>query len=370
MSFLTRSTRCFPVKISRSFLRACTFAAAAASLASTADADTMFGHLPFDSVVPVSYAQLAPSGGTLRARVEAVPGVAIGELQGVAPSEQAITSGQTARAWSSGFGFSSRVGSDSNGSGFRTKGGGVVAGFDRFLSPTLLAGVALGYSRTETNGIGTRNESDTISGAIYGAWAPYPGWELEGLIGIDHAEIDTSRVLIFGTIPVTTRGDTRSLGFNAAGNIGYRFQFAAPVGAAFVKPFAGLSYASQDRDGYSELGQFGPGLVFPSKTFERSTFNLGAATGIDIDAGNGWIVRPELRAAWSRYLSDPSPDVPAFLGGVPIVLRDPQPGRDGAIVGAEITGITNGLQLFAGYAGEFRSNSTAHQGRVGLRLTW
>jgi hypothetical protein len=32
--------------------------------------------------------------------------------------------------------------------------------------------------------------------------------------------------------------------------------------------------------------------------------------------------------------------------------------------------MTSGLQVFAGYAGEFRDNSTAHQGRVGLRVTW
>ena len=82
-------------------------------------------------------------------------------------------------------------------------------------------------------------------------------------------------------------------------------------------------------------------------------FNLGAATGIDINAGNGWIVRPELRVAWSRFLTDPSPPVPAFLRDTPIVLRDPDPGRDGAVVALELTGATAGLQLFAGYAGEF-----------------
>jgi outer membrane autotransporter protein len=112
-------------------------------------------------------------------------------------------------------------------------------------------------------------------------------------------------------------------------------------------------------------------LVFPSKTFERGTFNLGAAAGIDLAAGNGWIVRPEVRAAWSHYLTDPNPDVLAFAGGtIPVVLRDPDPGRDGAVVGLEVTGITGGFQVFAGYAGEFRENATAHQGRVGLRVTW
>jgi hypothetical protein len=51
-------------------------------------------------------------------------------------------------------------------------------------------------------------------------------------------------------------------------------------------------------------------------------------------------------------------------------LRDPQPGRDGGIVAFELTGVRGNLQLFAGYAGEFRSNLTAHQGYGGIRFTW
>jgi outer membrane autotransporter protein len=351
--------------------RAVGLAIAASVFAPAAVAQTTFSHLLFDGSVPVAYAQLSPSRSTLTARVEAVPGVALGEGGGFGDVGGGVAAAPNQfRTWASGFGFSSRVGSDARGPGFKTNGGGASIGIDRFFGPTFLAGVALTYTHAETTSLGARGESDTVSGAVYGAWAPYAGWELEGLLGIDSAQIDTTRVLTFGGIPVATRGDTDALGFSASGNIGYRFRFPAAMGEAFLKPFAGLSHSSQDRDDYTEFGPFGPGLVFPSKTFERSTFNLGAATGIDIAAGNGWIVRPELRVAWSHYLSDPSPPVPAFLGGAPIVLRDPEPGRDGAVVAFEVTGITAGLQLFAGYAGEFRSNSTAHQGRLGLRVTW
>ncbi len=90
-----------------------------------------------------------------------------------------------------------------------------------------------------------------------------------------------------------------------------------------------------------------------------------------MSAGDGWTVRPELRLAWSRYLFNPSPAVPAFLGDVLLVLRDPEPGRNAAVIGLELTAWkTTNLQLFTGYAGEFRSNATAHQGRLGVRLTW
>jgi len=348
-----------------------TAVAAFVGAGSGAAADTSLSHLLFNPSTPAAYAQLSPSGSSLRTRVEAVPGVALGEgapLSDIGTAETAPSQGF--RTWASGFGFSSRVGSDARGPGFKTDGGGVSVGVDRFFSPTFLAGVAFTYSHAYTTSLGARGESDSFSGAVYGAWAPYAGWEVEGLLGIDGAEIETRRILNIRGAPVPTRGDTDSFGFSASGNVGYRFRAPSAAGDTFIKPFAGLSYSSQDRDDYTEFGAFGPGLIFPSKTFERSTFNLGAATGIDLDAGNGWIVRPELRVAWSRYLSDPSPPVPAFLGDTPIVLRDPDPGRDGAVVAFEVTGATAGLQLFAGYAGEFRSNSTAHQGRLGLRVTW
>ena len=339
--------------------------------ASGAAADSTFSQFLLSPTVPTAYAQSSPAGTDLRARVQAVPGVALGEGAPVTDIGTATAApAQGIRTWASGFGFSSRVGADERGAGFKTTGGGVSVGIDRFFSPNFVAGAAFTYTRSETTSLGARGESDAFSGAVYGAWAPFDGWEVEGLLGIDAAQIDTTRTLIRNGIPDTTRGDTDSLGFSATGNVGYRFRFPSAAGDAFIKPFAGLSYSSQDRDDYAEFGAFGPGLVFPSKTFERSTFNLGAATGIDLAAGNGWVVRPELRVAWSRYLSDPSPPVPAFLDGTPIVLRDPDPGRDGAVVALEVTGITAGFQVFAGSAGEFRSNSTAHQGRAGLRITW
>jgi subtilase-type serine protease len=78
-----------------------------------------------------------------------------------------------------------------------------------------------------------------------------------------------------------------------------------------------------------------------------------------------------MRVAWSHYISDPSSAVPAFLFGAPVIIGDPEPGRDGAVIAIELTGWKHAdLQLFAGYTGEFRSNAALHQGHAGLRLNW
>jgi outer membrane autotransporter protein len=316
-----------------------------------------------ETTVPVDYMQQAGGAVVSRAAVESVPGLAIAEPLVAAPSS-------ATRIWGSGFGYWSRTGSDANGAGFTTRGGGGTLGLDRFVDPSLLIGMALTYSHSDTKGSGVRSDADTLSASTYAFWAPYAGWELEGLAGVNRSEIDSSRILTFGRLGLPVSGDVHAVGFTALANAGYRFRMPTSAGAAYIKPFAGLTYTAQDRDDYTEAGAFGPTLFFPSKTFERSTVNVGLATGIDVDAGNGWIVRPELRAAWSHHLIDPSPPIPALLGGVPITLRDPEPGRDGALVAFELTGARGNIQLFAGYAGEFRSNLTAHQGHAGIRFTW
>ena len=313
--------------------------------------------------VPADYMQQAGGAAVPRTAVAAIPGVAISE-------PVATPATPATRLWGSGFGYWSRTGTDANGAGFTARGGGGTVGLDRFVDPSLLVGMALTYSHADTKGTGVRSESDTVSASAYAFWAPYAGWELEGQAGVNRSEIDSSRILIFGGLPLPVSGDVNAVGFTALANAGYRFRMPTSAGQAFIKPFAGLTYTAQDRNDYTEVGAFGPPLFFPSKTFERSTVNVGAAIGIDLDAGNGWIVRPELRAAWSHHLIDPSPPIPALLGGVPITLRDPEPGRDGALVAFELTGVRGNVQLFTGYTGEFRSNLDAHQGYAGIRFTW
>lgn len=315
--------------------------------------------------------------GVSPAAVAAVPGVALAASgqsvvapEAIVPSERSVPS-LAARAWGVGFGYGSRLGADARGAALRTRGGGFTLGIDRFLDPSLLAGISLSVSRGETRGIGVRTDTESVSGAAYASWLPFGGWELEGLLGVNRAGIESMRVLIIDGIASRTRGSSDGLGLTAIGDIGYRARFPTSAGEAFVKPFAALAYTGQERGRFSEFGLLGPGLFFPSKTFERASGSFGVATGLDMSAGDGWTVRPELRLAWSRYLFNPSPAVPAFLGDVPLVLRDPEPGRNAAVIGLELTAWkTTNLQLFTGYAGEFRSNATAHQGRLGVRLTW
>ena len=97
-------------------------------LSTTAAAsETTAGLLSIGTDVPVSYAQLAAGGGVPRTRVEAIPGIALGEGSpgvalgaGALGEPQAAAPGLSFRTWGSGFGFSSRTGADIRGAGFKT----------------------------------------------------------------------------------------------------------------------------------------------------------------------------------------------------------------------------------------------------------
>jgi outer membrane autotransporter protein len=290
---------------------------------------------------------------------------------GPAHGSAGAPAGSGSQAWSTGFGYGARSGADARGAALTGKGGGVAAGIDQAVGPTLRVGIAAGGVRNETSSSGVRSEASTASTGAYVLWSPFDGWELDGFLGHHWVELDTNRVLTINGEVVPTRGEALAPGMSGLAGAGYRLRSAISMGDAFVKPFVSLAYVSHDRHSYTESGALGPGLAFPSRTFERATGNLGLAAGIDMPAAGGWTVRPEMRVAWSRYISDPSAAVPAFLLGAPAIIADPEPGRDGAVIAVELTGWKHAdLQLFAGYTGEFRSNAALHQGRAGFRVNW
>lgn len=277
------------------------------------------------------------------------------------------------RSWGHYVYGSTRLGADPNGAGIRSTSNGLAVGIERSFGPSFTMGVSLGYARTRSESLGVKSDGDAYAATTYAWLNPVGGLEIDALVGIAGSEGDVRRRVLIGTGPTLLNGSASALGPTAMAAVGYRFRYATALGPAYLKPFASLSYASQDRGAYTETNGAGSGLHFPGKTFERSLLNVGAAAGIDVALGEGWTMRPELSVAWSRHLIDPAPSVPVVdvATGAQYRLRDPRQGRDGLLVSTEVSvWRTAGLQVFAGYTGEFRDNYAAHQARVGLRTTW
>jgi uncharacterized protein with beta-barrel porin domain len=305
------------------------------------------------------------------AAIDAVPGVAL-----AAPPRPVNLQPSDTRSWATTYVFGGRTGADARGPALTSSGAGVMAGVDRLLDPTLLAGVVLGFANTHSASARVRQDFDTFSGGAYVSWAPLAGWELDGYLGGTWVELDSTRfpdlygTLLKGTLgPVD--GESSGPGVSVAASAGYRLRTSTSFGEAFAKPFATLAYVGETRRAYVESNPVGASLSFPRNTLERTNLNLGVAAGLETRAGEDWTLRSELRVAWSRYLTDPSPAVPAFLSGAPVSLTEPDPGRDGALVSLEVTGFKRReVQAFAGYTGEFRTNAIIHQGRGGVRVAW
>jgi subtilase-type serine protease len=300
-----------------------------------------------------------------------VPGVSLAYPDPGAVAGNAA--GEGWRVWGAGTGAWSRTGAHGQpGAALQSRAGGFTIAVEKVVDPTLLIGFAAGYVHSETTSLGVRSTSDTGVGSAYLSWNPYAGWEFDGLLGLTATGTDTRRTLFFGGTPVQLSGSTGGPGMTASATAGYRHRFDTEWGKAFLKPFASLSYSAQHRDDYTEAGP-GVTLTFPSKLFERATGNIGLGGGIEMPLANGLTLRPEVGVAWSRYLSNPSPAVLAYLNAspIPFVLRDPRPGQDGAIVSAQLSAYRSGnFQVFAGYSGEFRENYNAHLVQTGFRISW
>lgn len=297
-----------------------------------------------------------------------VPGVALAVPDGSA----GIAYPGGWRAWGQYLYSYSRTGADRDKAAVTTRGQGFSVGVERNFDPTLTLGVSVGYVDGDATSRGVRAGSESVTGSVYGWWNPWGGLEFDGVVGITGGSTDTRRNVTYWGAPMTIVGSADSLGASVLGSVGYRHRFDSAFGQAWVKPFLSLAYGSQRREAYNETAIIAD-LAFPGKSFDRASSTLGVALGTDVSLGYGWTIRPEVSVGWTRYLTNPSPAVPAVdtATGNLIVLRDPRPGRDGLAVGAELAlWRTASLQAFVGYGGEFRDNGQAHLGRVGLRATW
>jgi outer membrane autotransporter protein len=301
------------------------------------------------------------------------PAVISGPVGG-APAAVSAGTPETLRVWGKSFGFESHVGGDANGPAYATKGIGAALGAEKLVLPNFLIGAAFGYTAADTGSAIQDVRASTLSGSLYGSYA-LGALEFDGAAGINGNRYEASRRIAVGGTPLRFDGTTHGLGWSLYGDAGYRFQLPTALGSGYVKPLVAVSYSSLARDASTETATGGLALDYRAQTFDRLTSLLGVDFGATHALAGGF-VRPEFRVGWIHEYTDPSPAVFASLGGlpgspVPIVTRDPNPGRDGLALGAQATMWSRAsTQFFVGYNGEFRSNLESHQGTVGFRAFW
>ena len=309
----------------------------------------------FTPGIAFAYAGTGPSA---EARVA---GTAFPQMQpamaSAAPYGQLTTWGQVYGRWSN-------VGSANGLPGYTSSSGGFVLGTDRMLSSDLVAGGALGYTRTSTSSADTKGTTDTYAGALYASWMP-GSFVFDGRLAAGATATGTSRSIVFpGEATPTATGSVNGWGGLVAGEAGYRFN----VSGATLKPYVGLTGQILNQNAFTESTDFG--LSFPAQTFTKLTTTVGTVATTTFQSGSVTFM-PQAKVAWMHDLRNDTLTTQAALFDVPFAINGADPGRDAAVLGLQVAAWqTQNLRVFANYTGEFRSNATTHQLAGGLRAIW
>ena len=202
--------------------------------------------------------------------------------------------------------------------------GGVSLGAEYRATPNILFGTAFNYSSMSADfkrGLG-KTDLDAYQFGLYTS-ITYPNWFVDGIVtyGIDNFDVKRPGFIA----PVTASPDGNS--FTAALKGGYLFD----VGIVRLGPIAGLAYAKNWVDGYTEAGD---PLLAQSVAAQRDLAALTASAGVQLRApfaAAGMTIDPYINLTAERdYLNGQRTISTTFLLDPSVPILSPlQSGSDG-----------------------------------------
>lgn len=278
--------------------------------------------------------------------------------------------------------------------GFDFDGGGVTAGVDYRLTPTLILGVALGYATSSANfsGDGGKADVDDLLVSLYGTYYVTDQFYVDGIGTVGWSNYDLQRRIRYsipslppvGTggltnVDQTAKSSTDGLGFGLGAATGYDFNW----GALTAGPLGRVNYVQTKVNGYREsIGGTAPGyglaLDVESQTVESLVTGLGAQVSYAISTPIGVFV-PQFRAEWvheflndprayrSRFVQDPTPDAATV-----IQWKTDGPDRDFFNLGVGVAAtFARGISAYVYYETVLGlQDVTQHRIAGGLRVTF
>lgn len=275
---------------------------------------------------------------------------------------QAMAAGWS--GWSQGFGQWSKTGDAAGLPGSSSSGGGFAFGADRALTRDLLAGAAIGFTRTITDSAGGQAMSNSYAAALYTTWTP-GAFVFDARVAGGPTSSGTSRTIVFpDESAAVAEGSISGWGGLAAGEAGYRFGVAGVT----LEPYAGLTGQYLHQAAFSESSDFG--LDFPAQNFSKITTALGARAATRFQV-TGITLSPQGRLAWTHDARADYLTTQAALFDAPFQIRAADPGRDAAVIGLDLVAWQReDLRIFIGYNAELRSNARSQGVTGGLRVSW
>jgi outer membrane autotransporter protein len=268
--------------------------------------------------------------------------------------------------WGQVLGGSAHMEGNSDQDGFSSKSFGLTTGFDHLLTPDLLAGAAVSWLRSWTDGSnassGSSNKIDSYQVTLYGSWRQ-DRLSVDGQLGAGWNHFDQKRQIDF--LGSTASADYDGQQYSASSRVGYDFALGD---STTLTPFAGLRWIHARNESYDETGAGSANNSVDNLNTDSVTHEIGAKAAWQFDTGLG-MVSPEVSAAWVHDYTSSAIDTTGRIGGTAFSVQSERLPSDGARIGIAV-----GLDAFASgslrvtYDGELRAGYQSQTATV--RADW
>lgn len=246
---------------------------------------------------------------------------------------------------------------------------GLVIGADTRLVNQLVAGAAVGYTRTDADTAAGNLDVDSYLLAGYGGWQDRNVY-LRGTAGLAYHDTAANRRVAFGGFDRTAEADYEGWTATASAEGGRAYALEGFT----ATPFIGLEYTHLRRDGFTESGAGGANLRVDSERQDSLRSVLGARLMFAPRAIRGLQVSPAIEAAWvHEYLDDDARIDVGFAATTAsdFRIRGPELDRDRARLGAGLVAqLARNTRLRVGYLGEIAGSDDHHAFNATLQMKW
>jgi len=201
---------------------------------------------------------------------------------------------------------------------YRSMGASAEAGGVYRFTPQLVAGLAFGYSQSNTNfdtsavsAPGQSLSGNLLQGNIYATYAMTDAWWLNGIALVGGGNNNSTRHIAFGTndFDAITGVTNMAVETVATGSFGTRVAGATvasgydfPFGPLILTPIARFLYQHTNVNAFSEEGALGADLQFGSSSVNTVLSLLGADAQYILPTSFGFLY-PIARFHWAHQYS-------------------------------------------------------------------
>ena len=271
--------------------------------------------------------------------------------------------------WASAIGGNATTGADGN-TGFHTSAGGLTVGADKRLDNGIFAGVALGNALSTITSTTTNATAHTSATTLAG----YVNWNVgalfvDGQLGLNY--VDGSERRNMNWLGAAARSNMSGMGSDAALKLGRVYE----SNGWNLTPEVGLRVDNVNRGGLTETGAYGVSLKVHDGSATSAMSTLGGRASTSMVMGDAYIVSFNGRLAWAHEFADANTITnAAFVSGAAdptMAIRTARVGRDGAEGGVGVNvKLPSGINLFANYGADVRTNTSSQTASLGLRFNW